>query len=172
MLKVSRLSSSESLISADRDILIPWNVVPSSAHTLACCWVLDATPDNTLYLTAEARCYSLPFWNVFPCTECLEREANRVEKNERKRLASQQTKASTSTDPAEARRLAKGKSVARDDRPPVPTTMVAFNNQEVLDFRDGRVSLTFRVICYSKKHHNEPLGFQYVLVTHAISPSL
>lgn len=55
----------------------------------------------------------------------------------------------------------KGKSVPPNDPPSVPSGAVVFNCPELIELRDGRVSLPTRVTCYSR-HHGEQIGFQYV----------
>lgn len=126
-------------------------------------YFLDAKPSNTLYLVVSARCWSNPSLIVHPCGNCSNREAARVSRNEVIRLARQDSKR---TDPTNklARPLpdSKGRSVGRNNTAAVPSCVVVFNCPELLELRDGRVSLSTRVTCYCK-HHGEKIGYQYVV---------
>lgn len=123
---------------------------------------IDATPDNTLNLAVDVRGYTHPLLSARPCPDCLNREAKRVEDNEKTRISRQQVGVSVADDELATSAPAqnsKGKSKASSGAAPIPTSMVVFNCPEILDFSHGRVVLPLRIICYCS-HHSEKEGFR------------
>lgn len=100
-------------------------------------------------LAVDVKCSSNADLTANPCIDCLRREANRVKRNEQARLSRQKPSSS----------IVQDKSLDREGTPPVANCMVVFNSPEMVDFKQGRVELSLRVICYSR-HHREQKGFR------------
>ncbi|KAH9839336.1 uncharacterized protein C8Q71DRAFT_806502 [Rhodofomes roseus] len=110
---------------------------------------VDASPEDTLYLTAEVTCATAPHTRVTCCTSCQAREAKRVARKIAARV-----------------RPSRSDAESQDEVPFLPgrgthedvSNIVQFNCPEVLDFSSGSVILPLRITCYCR-HHREKTGF-------------
>lgn len=122
----------------------------------------DAQPDDTLSLSVAVTCASDEQLPVSACTNCLSREAKRIERKKAARVRPQRHDSSDSEDEGAVFRMDLG-----PDGEPIPrrdgdgTGIVVFNCPEINDFSEGRVVLPVRVTCYCR-HHREKVGFRYV----------
>lgn len=105
-------------------------------------------------------CASVPSIPVSACTNCLAREAKRVDRKKAARVRPQRHDSSDSDDEgAVFRAPTDGKATPRDSG---NSGIVVFNCPDVNDFSEGRVVLPVRVTCYCR-HHREKIGFRYVV---------
>lgn len=97
---------------------------------------------------------------VSACTNCLQREAKRIDRKKAARVRPQRHDSSDSEDEGAVFRVptgVDGKALAPKDGE--GTGIVVFNCPEVNDFSEGRVVLPVRVTCYCR-HHREKMGFR------------
>jgi len=123
----------------------------------------DAHPDDTIVLSVAVTCASNPSMPVTACTNCLAREAKRVERKKAARVRPQRHDSSDSDEEGAVFRVstnADGKAFPPRDGG--NSGIVVFNCPDVNDFSEGRVVLPVRVTCYCR-HHREKIGFRYVL---------
>lgn len=97
---------------------------------------------------------------VSACTNCLAREAKRIERKKAARVRPQRHDSSESEDEGAVFRVPTGADgKALPPREGEGTGIVVFNCPEVNDFAEGRVVLPVRVTCYCR-HHREKVGFR------------
>lgn len=99
---------------------------------------------------------------VSACTNCLAREAKRVERKKAARVRPQRHDSSDSEDEGAVFRVPTGS----DGKTMLPrdaenSGIVVFNCPDINDFSEGRVVLPVRVTCYCR-HHREKVGFRFV----------
>ncbi|KAI0732069.1 hypothetical protein C8Q72DRAFT_818819 [Fomitopsis betulina] len=110
---------------------------------------IDASLEDTLYLTAEVTCATAPHTRVTCCTSCQAREAKRVARKIAARVRPSRSDAESQDDAP----FIPGRGVHEDG-----SNIVQFNCPEVLDFSTGSAILPLRITCYCR-HHREKTGF-------------
>ncbi|KZT72236.1 hypothetical protein DAEQUDRAFT_686657 [Daedalea quercina L-15889] len=110
---------------------------------------VDASPEDTLYLTAEVTCATAPHTRVTCCTSCQAREAKRVAR----KIAARVRPSRSDVESQDEASFIPGRGTHED-----ASNIVQFNCPEVLDFSGGSVILPLRITCYCR-HHREKTGF-------------
>lgn len=127
---------------------------------------VDASPEDTLYLTAEVTCATAPHTRATCCTSCQAREA-RPFRFLSSRVNSPRLQAKRVARKIAARvRPSRSDAESQDEAPFIPgrgvhedgSNIVQFNCPEVLDFSTGSAILPLRITCYCR-HHREKTGF-------------
>ncbi|KAI0812685.1 hypothetical protein BC629DRAFT_1589411 [Irpex lacteus] len=110
---------------------------------------IDASLDDSLFLTTDITCASPPYTKVTCCTSCQAREAKRIERKIAARIRPARSDDESTEEPA----IIPGRGKHEDD-----SKLIQFNCPEVLDFSMGTVILPLRITCYCR-HHREKTGF-------------
>ncbi|KAH9859093.1 hypothetical protein C2E23DRAFT_880469 [Lenzites betulinus] len=110
---------------------------------------IDASCEDSLYLTTDITCATPPHTRVAACSSCQTREAKRVAR----KIAARVRPARSDSDSQEEPRIIPGKGKHEDT-----SNILQFNCPEVLDFSSGSVILPLRITCYCR-HHREKVGF-------------
>ncbi|KAI0369669.1 hypothetical protein BV20DRAFT_967652 [Pilatotrama ljubarskyi] len=110
---------------------------------------VDASSEDSLYLTTDITCATPPHPRVTACSSCQTREAKRVAR----KIAARVRPARSDSESQEEPRVIPGKGKHEDT-----SNILQFNCPEVLDFSSGSVVLPLRITCYCR-HHREKVGF-------------
>ena len=135
-----------------------------------------------MYLSTEVNCATAPYHRVYPCSNCLAREAKRVERKKASRVRParsdseddeysripaavaekqlQDEEAKGDSEATKAYKIARDKAlglgIGNSDE---GSKIVLFNCPELVDMSKGNVSLPVRITCYCR-HHREKVGFK------------
>ncbi|KAG8935102.1 SPT3 Dosage dependent suppressor of Ty-induced promoter mutations-like protein [Tulasnella sp. 418] len=125
--------------------------------------VVESLPEDTLYLSTEVLCATPPHIRVFACTNCLQREAKRVERKKASRIrpARSDSEDDETTIPPVVARVQKTEDDYSFSSKDEGSKIVLFNCPELVDFSKGSASLPVRVTCYCR-HHREKTGFRII----------
>ncbi|KAI0821700.1 hypothetical protein BC628DRAFT_1422510 [Trametes gibbosa] len=110
---------------------------------------IDASCEESLYLTTDITCATPPYTRVAACSSCQTREAKRVAR----KIAARVRPARSDSDSQEEPRIIPGQGKHEDT-----SNILQFNCPEVLEFSSGSVILPLRITCYCR-HHREKVGF-------------
>ncbi|KAG9010186.1 SPT3 Dosage dependent suppressor of Ty-induced promoter mutations-like protein [Tulasnella sp. JGI-2019a] len=121
----------------------------------------EALTDETLYLSTEVICATTPNLKVHSCTNCIQREAKRLERKKATRVRPVRDVSESEDEATAVPRIVQDEIRAEEEETDDLGRIVLFNCHELVDISTGTASLPVRITCYCR-HHREKVGFRVI----------
>ncbi|KAG8890680.1 SPT3 Dosage dependent suppressor of Ty-induced promoter mutations-like protein [Tulasnella sp. 332] len=121
----------------------------------------EALTHETLYLSTEVICATAPNLKVHSCTNCIQREAKRLERKKATRVRPVRDVSESEDEATAVPRIVQDEIRAEEEETDDLGRIVLFNCHELVDISTGTASLPVRITCYCR-HHREKVGFRVI----------